>query len=230
MVVIEFTFSVPPSESSLQCGPVGILLDCYLLGNGSCLLGRLAPLLDLLASLPSPSGLQNRSGPWEFTRATAFDLWRVDMVVLELVHPYFLPCPVAAGFLSAAGCWPGPDWYGCPTPLLFLQGSLFCSWLQLFQWWGTCFLCSTSLQIQGPACSPLHPPHLVSHAECELKVSPQILPDDGGQIQSDSLNSDSQMHEMFWSPDCQNFSFLIPICSDNIFFFLWFLKKKKKKK
>lgn len=86
-----------------------------------------------------------------------------------------------------------------------LQASLlttFSSWLQLFQWQGECFLCSTPLQMQSPAPSHLTLPHLISRTAWELKVSPRILPDDGWWTKKAWLaNSNSQMHGLFSSPD-----------------------------
>lgn len=58
------------------------------------------------------------------------------------------------------------------------------------------------------------------------KGKPQILPDNGGQIRSDSQTATHKCMKCFdLQIDCQNFSFLIPICSDNIFHFVIFFLK-----
>lgn len=55
---------------------------------------------------------------------------------------------------------------------------------------------------------------------------PQILPDNGGQIRSDSQTATHKCMKCFdLQTDCQNFSFLIPICSGNIFLFVIFFLK-----
>lgn len=56
---------------------------------------------------------------------------------------------------------------------------------------------------------------------------PQILLDNGGQIKSDSQTATHKCMKCFdLQTDCQNFSFLIPICSDNIFLFVIFFFKE----
>lgn len=163
------------------------------------------------------------------TSQIAFDLRRVEMLVLDGGHPHFLPPTGAGGLLSAAGCCPGPDWYCFPT--LLPQASLltaFYSWLQLSLMRWVLFLfritakprpCMLSLRTASP--------DLTHSVRAEGK--PHILPDHGEQIKKRLWYSDSQMHEMFGSLDCQNFSFLFPICRDDIFLFVtffFFLKKR----
>lgn len=59
------------------------------------------------------------------------------------------------------------------------------------------------------------------------KGKPQILLDNGGQIRSDSQTATHKCMKCFdLQIDCQNFSFLIPICSDNIFHFVIFFFKE----
>lgn len=71
--------------------------------------------------------------------------------------PSFSPsqCGCCFFFYLLLNAIQGPSSVPHPQPLFF-QASLltaFYSWLQLFQWWGKCFFCLTSLQIQGPASS-----------------------------------------------------------------------------
>lgn len=170
------------------------------------------------------------ASPGGLHRAIAFDLWRVEMLVLDGGHLHCLPPSGAGGFLSAAGCCPGPDWYcfSTPPPLL-LQASLltaFYSWLQLSLMRWVLFLhitakprpCMLSLRTASP--------DLTQSVRAEGK--PHILPDHGGQIKKRLWYNDSQMHEMFGSLDCQNFSFLFPICSDDTFPFCDFFFFKKR--
>lgn len=161
----------------------------------------------------------------------AFDLWRVEVFVLDGGHPHFLPHGGAGGFLSAAGCRPGPHWY-CFSPhpptsptsqpsncFLFLAATLTDE-VSVF------FLLHVTAKPRPRMLSlPMASPDLAHSVRAEGK--PQSLPDYGGQIKSGSDMTTQKMHEMFWSLDCQNFSFLFPICSDDTFLFVIFFLKER---
>lgn len=115
----SLSVSAPLSDSCLQCGPMGSLLDSYLLCHVSCLCGSVAPLQEPSSVRSSflPTGSTNRSVPGGVHKGgnNSFRPWRVDVVALECVHPHSLPHDVAAGFWSAAGCGPRLPWYCLPT-------------------------------------------------------------------------------------------------------------------
>lgn len=100
---------------------------------------------------------------------------RVEVAGSECAHPTSPLPQVAVHFLSVAECCLGPAtrYFLASAPLPTSLLTTFHSRLQLFQWWGECFFCSTSLQSQGPACSHLKLPHPISRTVRELKVSPE---------------------------------------------------------
>lgn len=108
-VAIGLTLSAPLSDSCLQCGPVGSLLDGYLLCHVSCLLGSMAPLQEPSSVRSSfrPTGSTKPKRPWGNSQGRQQQLLALEggRGCTRECSPSFSPSRCGSWFLICCWMW-----------------------------------------------------------------------------------------------------------------------------